>query len=352
MKNKFIQIFYLCLAVIISSCSEDKLPNDSTLESPIGALILTVNGVDYTAIPKLSNGQTLNDTLSINVKIPSPTGIVKQISLTDKNASASVKQNDNVVFVKNVLPIKVTNAGGDHNYYVKMNFTPPPFMYFIKTSDKDASGKKYFLNTLTAQRIVSGTYDNKFEGYIDLTGTNWDNIGLIKSDKTVYFDYNGGWWPEKSSGSFNLTEEASPGTGYFSCSGPWADWNWANANTSIVSPGIWKFNFDSKTNKLDLVETQFAITGSASGSVQAMTYSSIDKTWSITANLNAGKFKFTTIPFANGDLVVTYGELSNSISTGSLVAIGNDIQIASSGKYKILLNLSSAPNYNYIITKI
>ena len=53
-------------------------------------------------------------------------------------------------------------------------------------------GDYYGLNTETAQTIASITYNNLFEGYIDLTNTSWNNIGLVQSDQSAYFDVSAG----------------------------------------------------------------------------------------------------------------------------------------------------------------
>ncbi|MDH7460464.1 hypothetical protein QEG73_04220 [Chitinophagaceae bacterium 26-R-25] len=328
------------------------MPTSATVTSTISGLVVTIEGLDYTAVPTLKAAGSLSDTLYVTVKVPGTTGIVRQISFADStSASSLVTTGSTLTFVNNVANIMVTQSQTDHVYYVKMLYTPPPFMYFVKTSDKDVNGIKYYLNTASAQKIASGTYDGNFEGYIDLTATNWDNIGLIQSDKSAYFDYNGGWWPEQSSGSFTLTKETSPATGYYPCAGPWADWNWTNNNASIVSPGIWKVNYNSTTNVVDLLETQFAISGSAPGSVQKMTYNSFAKGWTLTTHLLAGSFRFTTIPVAANDPVVKLGEYGTTGNTGNLASVGNNIDVATAGSYLVTLDLSNAPYYKYSLQK-
>jgi hypothetical protein len=351
MKNKILllNIFFL---TILFSCKKESAPADVTLTSPISGLVVTVEGLDYTAVPALNASGTLSDTLYVTTKVPGNIGTVKQISFADSASTSSlITTGSTLTFANNVANITVTNNRIDHIYYVKMLYTPPPFMYFVKTSDKDASGIKYYLNTATAQRIASGTYDANFEGYIDLTATNWDNIGLIQSDKSAYFDVNGGWWPEQSSGSFTLTKETPPGTGFYPCAGPWADWNWTNKNAAIISSGVWKLNFNVTTNVLDLVETQFAISGTASGSVQKMTYNSSTKLWTVTANLSAGSFRFTTVPVVATDPVVKLGEYGTTGNTGNLATVGNNIAVNSAGSYLVILDLRNPPYYKYSLQK-
>lgn len=229
-----------------------------------------------------------------------------------------------------------------------MSYNPPPFMYFIKSSDRDADGNRYYLATETADRIASGTYDTKYEGYVDLTASNWDNIGLISSDKTTYYDYAGGPWPAVSAYTWTGVEKAGTGSDYFPCDGPWNDWKTVNGNAEIVSPGVWKINYDSETKQVEMVEVQWAVSGSAISSKTAMTYSATNKTWSLTAQLVSGSFKFTTIPVSAGDPEVTYG-LATGIS--QLASDGKDISISEAGTYTITLSLSNPPYYSYTLTK-
>jgi hypothetical protein len=351
MKNKIIlaSIFFFSL---LYSCKKDSLPANPTLSSPISGLVVSVAGYKCKASAALKTIDTLSDTLYLAVKKLNDTAIVQQISLADSvSTSASIKAGSILTFTNSISPVTLTSNGTSHTYYVKMVYTPPPFMYFIKTSDKDASGGRYFLNTATAQTIASNNYDENFEGYIDLTSTSWDNIGLIQSDKSAYFDFNGGWWPQQSSGSFTLTKEAPAGSGYYPCAGPWADWNWVNSNAAIISPGVWKLNYNTSTKILNLVETQFAVSGSATSTVQAMNYSSTTKRWTLTTNLTVGNLKFTTIAVTKGDPVVTLGEYNDSGNTGNLATDGNNIIIPSAGSYTITLNLSAPPYYTYSIVK-
>ena len=75
-------------------------------------------------------------------------------------------------------------------------------------------GDYYGLNTETAQTIASITYNNLFEGYIDLTNTSWNNIGLVQSDQSAYFDVSAGLGGGQSYGTLAMVEKSSPGTGY------------------------------------------------------------------------------------------------------------------------------------------
>lgn len=229
-----------------------------------------------------------------------------------------------------------------------MQFNPPPFYYFIKSSDKDADGNGYYLDTQSPQTIASGTYDNHFEGEIDLTATNWDNIGLITSDQTKYYDYAGGPWPALSSYSWTGVEKTAGGWGYFPCDGPWNDWLVTNDNPEIVSPGVWRVNFDSETLRVDMTMTQWTVSGSAVGTRTAMTYSPQTRSWSAEAHLSAGSMRFETI-------AVTFGDPTFNLGVGSgiseLAADGEQIEIEEAGDYEIRLKLSDPPYYTYELIK-
>lgn len=144
-----------------------------------------------------------------------------------------------------------------------------------------------------------------------------------------------------------MTEKPSPGTGYFPCDGPWGDWTTTGGNASIVSPGIWKLNFNATTRELTLLETQWAVSGTAAGTTKAMTYDSQTRKWSITTELSAGKLKFITIPVSVSDPTVTYGASDGLVR---LSEQGTDISIDEAGTYRIELDLST-PFYDYSITK-
>lgn len=86
----------------------------------------------------------------------------------------------------------------------------------------------------------------------------------------------------------------------------------------------------------------------AVGSRAAMTYSPETRTWSAEVDLRSGALRFETIPVTSGDPTFELG-LSSGIS--ELAAGGEDIQVAESGTYDIMLELSNPPYYTYKIIK-
>lgn len=348
MKNKIILSLALALSVILGAC-DNSLPGNPVVQAPISGLIINVSGEDFTALPAFEN-DSFKSEMSLAVKVPDRKATITQISLADNSLTANVKNGDVVEFVDNVLPIILSRDGNEvSRFNVVMSFNPPPFYYFVKTSDRDADGNGYYLDLTNPQVIASGTYDKNFEGEIDLTTTNWDNICLVKSDQTAFYDYAGGPWPAVSYYTWTGTEEAADGTGYFRTGGPWNDWLTTNGNPAIVSPGVWRVQFDNESMLVEMTMTQWTVTGSALASPVAMRYDAATRTWNASATLTAGKLRFETIPVMMGDPTFNLGLANGGIST--LKADGTDITVTEAGTYAISLVLSNPPYYTYSITR-
>lgn len=348
MKSIKYYLFILGVILSINACQKESLPLNPVLNPTITGLVLTVNGLDYIAVPQIDANGHFTSEYILAVRIPSNKAVVKQISFAEEGITANIKAGDEVIFIDNELNVVVSKNSGQEHFSITMSFNPPPFMYLIKTSDTDSKGNRYFLNEEKADRIASGTYNNHFEGYVDLTRTNWDNIGLVLSDKTFFYDFDGGWWQGETSGAFDMTKEKAGTSGFFPTKGPWANWILINDNPKITSPGVWKINFDTETNIMSMVEVQWSIIGSSAPNNPLLNYYPDEKVWKASLNLNAGSFKFATIPVSFGDPTVTYGK-SESISP--LASDGEEIKITESGSYEVILNLNNPPYYNYQLTK-
>jgi hypothetical protein len=355
MKKLFLIVSLLAGLLTLGACVEEaKISSVSDFSlSSILYLEFTVNETEKCpAIFQYSEEGELNDTIFIMVEKLNTKAKVKTFTLIDAAILINLTVGEEVTFNDdNVLPITLTLSGENKTYYVSMQAKEPEinqsFFYVIKTSDVDDSGGKYYLNEAKAEKLIAVSETN-YEGYADFTQTSWDNIGIVKSNLSELFDIDGGFYPEQSYGSFILTEKTIPdGSMYFRTDGPWADWTWTGGNEAIVSPGVWKLNFNISTNHLDLLEVQWAITGTATnGGVQAMTYTSSNKIWSVTANLIAGNIRFITIPVSEGDPIITYGMASKTY----LSETGNAINITSDGNYTLKIYLNVTP-YSYEITK-
>jgi hypothetical protein len=337
------------------SCSESENPAPEVPEitlSAVSYLEFTVNGENCPAAFQLLPDGGLSDTMVLQVTEPSTEATVKAVTLIDPGITINIAEGEKVTFVNNVLAIILSNGSVSKTYYVEMRFSEGAandrsFLYLVKTSDSDGSGR-YYLNTTTAEKLFTTADTDIYEGYVDLTATDWDNIGLVTSDLRTLLNVNDGFYPEVSFGSFTLVEtEQAEGNLYYPTDGPWADWLWTGGNASIISPGVWKLNYNASTKLLELLEVQWAITGTATGGqAQAMTYISATKIWSITAELSAGNISFATIPVSEADPVVAY----KAASSTQLAAEGNDIAIPSAGSYTIKIYLSISP-YSYEVTK-
>lgn len=346
--KKNIFLFWVLFSTLIGgvACSNEDLPANPTIVSPVASLVLSVEGMDYVAVPRLKEDKTLDNVLTLEVRKASAKAVVKSIVLADAGAEVNIAVGDEVTFKNNRLELVLKHGMETESYFVEMVYNAPPFMYFVKTGDYGPEGERYYVDPDKSQKIASINYNDKFEGYIDLTGTNWDNIGLVASDLSYYYDFSGG--ADGSSCSLDMVKKESAGGNTFACDGPWGNWTSDNGNPKITSPGVWKFNFDAATQKMTLLHTQWAVTGSAISSLKAMTFSSETHTWSLNTDLSAGTLKFTTIAVTKGDPVIVYG-ISEGLS--HLSEKGTDIEVGMAGNYTIVLNLSQPPYYDYSIKK-
>ncbi len=348
--KKIISYLLIATSLLIFSCKKDSLPSNPTIVSPISGLILTVHGLDYTAIPTLDASNNLTDTLIVNVKVPDSVAKVKQFSALDKNATSSVSAGSMLLFVNNVSTITVKNGDGStHSYYLKMTFTPPPAKYILLYAHDHPESDP--IDPSKAQTISSVNADGKYEGYV-VIGNPWWNFYIIGSvsPEMYYGISNGG-------GAFPLSDADSSGSATLDVlqpsypDGPWPsdppNWTgWGDGST------WWKVNFDTASSLLSLQKVVFSVVGPATGgATQVMTapdyvYSSASKLWSITTDLSAGDFQFSA-----RDGAIVYGDAGTTDNlTGILASNGAAISVPTAGNYTILLNLSSG-YYSYTITK-
>ncbi|SOD11574.1 hypothetical protein [Pedobacter xixiisoli] len=307
--------------LLATACEKRELPENPTIVSPINALVLNVNGIDYTATPFLKDG-ALADTLKLNVQRPSATAVVKRISLTN-NSKADIESGASLLFTNNVAAINITNAqGAVKKHFLKMIFTPPPIMYV------PLSNESYTVRPATTQTIASGNYDTKFEGYIEFKAS-WAGFYLVtNATPAVRYGINAGF-DSGTTHTLQVTTSAAP----------WGDWG---------TNGYWKFNYNADTRELTLLKTDWALSGSATGNeVKNMTYAPATKTWFLTATLAAGTFKFNSL----NTPAIVYGDTVSGTNSGTLTSGGNPINIATAGTYTITLSLSKPPYYAYTIVK-
>lgn len=338
-------IILLSLLLTIAGCVKNTFPENPVLKSKIGSLIVNVSGEEYTAVPYVNEARELTDTLMLSVKIPSEKATVTALSLPCPGATLDVAVGDVITFVDDVCTLNYSDSECTKKYYLVMSYNPPPFLYLVKSSDRDEQRVRYYLDVNKNPHIVSRNYNETYEAFVDLTSTNWDNICLVKSDQTAYYDVAAGFTSNQTFGSLVLSEKEPQGDGHYPCEGPWGNWTTNAGNESIVSTGCWfiRFNMDSK--ELTMLETQWAISGTAvAGGQQMLTYDTEDKVWKLACHLSEGSFKFVTIPVNPSDPTLEYGVTSN----GKLIEGGSQIQVLD-GDMEIELNLNDAANLTYSV---
>lgn len=328
------------------ACNDKSMPENPVLTMPITSLVLEVSGEDFTAVPNLDESNSFTDELSLSVKIPSSHATVKAISL-QSGYTTDIAVGDKIEFTDNKFTLNLTFGCVNSAYTINMLFNPPPIMYVVKTSDRDEIGTGYYLDIKTQDFIASANYDNFYEGELNLSKTNWDNVGLVSQDLTTIYNVAAGPWPPLSHYTWTALTKAAKGDGYFSCDGPWNDWKETNGNADIVSPGIWRVIFDSNTLEVEMTMTQWAVTGNSIAHKTAMVYNEKEKAWSLSAQLKKGEITFETIPVAFGDPVYRLGHKDNIL--GMLSHDGSSIKVEKDGTYDIKLTLSNPPYYLYEI---
>lgn len=83
--KKNIFLFWVLLSTLVGgvSCSSEELPANPTIVSPVSSLVLSVEGMDYVAVPRLKEDKTLDNVLTLEVRKASTKAVVKSIVLAD-----------------------------------------------------------------------------------------------------------------------------------------------------------------------------------------------------------------------------------------------------------------------------
>jgi hypothetical protein len=170
-----------------------------------------------------------------------------------------------------------------------------------------------------AQQIYSVKSNNKYEGYVNMAGSD------IKFKFTDEPNWDVNWGDD----GFNGTLEKN------------------GADIPVAAAGYYRIKADISALTYSFLKTDWGLIGDATpGGWDAdtnMTYDTATKTWTVTLSLNAGKIKFR----ANDGWDLNYGD--NDFD-GSLEEGGADIPVAAAGNYTITLNLEVA-GYAYEIKK-
>ena len=344
MKKRIFFIFAAIAVVLgLPSCSDDGLPADAVVQYPIKTLIVTVDGRDYTAVPK----GLRNDTLAFNVPEGRETATVRTIILADSRATATVADGQEITFVEDAYPIILNqNRADEHKYILSMVYKKPDpvpdFLYVVNSGIKDPDGAASWLdpdNLDSYPKLMPVGEGGKYEGYAALGDYDWMNLSFVKSNRELYYN-NPTDGLSGTYGTVPLTENAYDGDdNLFPSAGIWANW--------AAGSGVWLFRVDAAAGELTALCTQWAVSGTAtSGAPQAMTYDKGANRWTATVSLDAGAFGFTTVPVNAGDPTIAYGG-----SGGMLTEDGPQIAVAEAGNYTVTLDLSAAPDYTYSLLK-
>ncbi len=328
MKKTLIAALALCLGMM--SCKKDELPGNPVVDTPVPNFVVTINGTDYTVAPKGNDNGTLNDTMYVTA-VRADKATVKTFELKDPAAAASIKAGDALFFEWDVFPFTI----GEHRYYLKLNYskTTPDVAYVVQESEN------FYVDLTASPKLASILNDYKFEGYADLSGEGTGKIGIANSFRDRYYGTSTGFTGSPSYGTFALQGGVAASDGKCPSPGPAsADWN--------IGKGYWKMNYNALTGQLEMLNTVWAIDGTATGgSATNMAYDG--EVWIIDEILlEEGEFNFTTVPVTAGDPVIVYLQ-----STGtSLSEEGVDIAVSKAGTYEVKLDLRDPGKYKYTLT--
>lgn len=233
----------------------------------------------------------------------------------DESLKASLKMNGE--------SFKQPATDGAKFYSITLNMmdytiviTPLAFDEFIYIP-----GNHQSWDPVTAPALQSPNFDGIYSGYSYLDG----DFKFTKA-RDWSAEYN---WNDFSEVSDLLTQGGG-------------------SNINMPTPGFYQITANIQTSSLNVVATTWGIIGDATPSGwdadTPMTYNSSDESWSVTANLTAGKFKFR----ANGEWAINYGGQIDNLSLG-----GDDISIEEDGNYtiKLYLTRNNSTNIYCTITK-
>lgn len=176
----------------------------------------------------------------------------------------------------------------------------------------------------TAERISSPKDDKNYEGYV-----NYTDPGSLEFKYTSNPDWDHTNYGDAGGGGLNTT----------------------GGNLKVPSTGYYLLSADLNGNKWSATKTSWGIIGDATpggwGSSTALTYDAVAKVWTGTIHLTGSAFaKFR----ANDAWDINLGD--NKPVNGALKYGGENIPIAETGNYKVVLDLSHPGYYFYSFTKV
>lgn len=94
----------------------EELPANPTIVSPVSSLVLSVEGMDYVAVPRLKEDKTLDNVLTLEVRKASTKAVVKSIVLADAS-QANVAVGDEVTFTGNRWELVLKRGYGNRKLF-------------------------------------------------------------------------------------------------------------------------------------------------------------------------------------------------------------------------------------------
>lgn len=219
----------------------------------------------------------------------------------------------------------ISRPGSDANntvYSTATTVTATPYQVIVSYPSLYVPGAYQSWTPQMAPAIVSVTDNKVYEGYVYFgtasefkftSARNWDNTNYGATSTTGKLSTDGG-----------------------------------AGNLSVAAPGYYLLKADVNALTYSATKTDWAIIGAATpngwDTETPMTFDPTTNTWRITLDLKADEFKFR----ANNAWDINFGDTG---ANGSLEYGGDNIKVATAGKYLVVLNLSNGGNYTYTLTK-
>ena len=191
----------------------------------------------------------------------------------------------------------------------------------------------------TGVPIYSLNSNNKYEGYINITGTGSSDFEFKFTSQT---DWNG----TNYGGTGTPTTTGFITTGTVSTDG-------SAGNLTVPAAGYYRLKLDVPGLTYEAYQTTWGVIGDATpngwDSGTPMTYDAAKNVWvieSIALTAGGAAIKFR----ANDAWDLSYG--LDATGTKLTSDNGSNILVAAAGNYKIVLDLSNSTNYNFTLTKL
>lgn len=214
----------------------------------------------------------------------------------------------------------------DTTYSNKITLTVKPYLVIINYPSLWVPGAYQGWNPGAAPKISSQNANGQYEGYVNITGTDFNFKFTSDPD-----------WNHTNYGFATGTTSGNSVTGTLSTSG-------SAGNLYVPSAGYYRMKANIPALTWNVIKTTWSMIGDFNGwsADAAMTYNPTTQVWTGTINpTSAGGFKFR----ANADWGINFGDNG---ANGSLEYDGANIAITP-GPHTVTLDLHIPGNYTYTI---